>query len=135
MRVIPNDFGSDFINDPEQRPLYQFMTTHELSLDSIRLTAFVQPADVSVRVGDDTHDGTVFPIVLKADQTVQIGMSFASDAVGATDAVMTTLVFGFTTADGVAHQSGYPINFDPVSPMPTGDLTKLDRLIDSLLAG
>jgi hypothetical protein len=127
------EFGSAFLNNPGQQAAYLFTATKDMTLDSIHFGAFLEPTDITYAIGSAEAEPAIFPISIRAGQSLRLGMGFSSDVATQQTEVVTMLLFDYTTlADGVKGQVSTTVVFDPVSPWVDGDYSNINALLESL---
>ena len=135
-RVLPNGFGSEFINAPDQTALYRFTATEDLVLTDVYLPEFITIGSMAASIDQSSLQEARLPLSLRAGQELYLELSFSSHVADEQSYVATTLFFDFTlTGTEERKTNGVSIEFDPISPLSEGDYSKIDRLIDSFGLG
>jgi len=131
--VIPNEFSSRWLNNPEQSVIYEFHATEELMINKVHFSDFVEATNITIALDDSEFKNAEFPIHVNQGQEVKIGMSFSSKVADQLSYVSTNLYFDYVTAkDNTERFNSAVVVFDPISPISDGDTSHIDTLIDSL---
>jgi len=135
--VLPNGFGSSFLNSSDETAIYIFEVVEDLTMTRIHLADYVTVGSMTARIGNGTNDSGPFdvhlPLQLRAGQKLQLELSFASNVANSQTYVATTLFFDFVSAQTVETQTdSVSVEFDPISPISGDDFSKVDMIIDSL---
>lgn len=132
--VIPNEFSSSFINEPEQVLTYSFTATQDVVIEGISCVDYLNLSSINIRVNNLRIEDPEFPLPINAHSDIEISFKYTSDIANKLCYVITTIVFYYKRAsDNKELSNEVVLVFDPIYPICNGNMSPIDDIVDAIL--